>query len=238
MTEKKSLDFDFLDKDTKNTHSEPSSTEQIKPAVKIAPREGEKLGFVEFFKQCYSNFSKFCEEHLTKKNPQYLLLVIWVVGMGAAADRLTSTIKDSDGWGDVWAIVIFGGILAAAIAYYVQGWFYDVRIKWSKGTTDSETARHIWLFSTLPISAVSVLSLIFNQMAYGSDYFNAYYSETTTVDTIFIILSLVAIVYSICISYKAVRKVAKAEKGRAIWWFIVAPVIFYVLIAIAGASSS
>ena len=66
-------------------------------------------------------------------------------------------------------------------------------------------------------------------MAYGSDYFiNTYHTDASNVDKIFDLLSLVAITYSIYISYKAVRDVTKAEKGRAIWWFIVAPAIFYI----------
>lgn len=241
MTEKKSLNFDFLDEKPKkagvveNAAESKVSTTEERPVQKI---ESKKVPFFEFFKELFTNFPKFAQDYLTKKNPPYWLLVMWIMGMGAVADRMIDTIKDSNGWGEVWAIVLFGGILGAAIAYYIQGWFYGVRIKWSKGTLDQDSARQIWLYSTFPISAVSVLSLIFCQIAYGSDFFDYYYGETTTVEGIFIFLSLVAIVYSIIVSYKSVRKVAKVEKGLAIWWFIVAPLIFYILIAIGGAASS
>ena len=161
-------------------------------------------------------------------SPKYLLVAIWILGIGNAAGRLTSS--SSSTWGEVWAVAIFGGILAGAIAYYIAGWFYHVRVGWSKGTGTIDTARNIYTFSSLPIAVVSIGSLLFNQMAYGSDYFDSYYSDASSVDVIFALLSIAAIAYSIYISYRAVRDVMHAEKVRAIGWFVVAPAIFYVLV--------
>jgi len=228
MNEKKSLNFDFLDDSPKKTDEKVSA-----PVTVTGPVSNTgKVKFFPYFKECFTNFSKFAKENLVTANPKYLLLAIWVLGIGSAIDRLSSS--DSSSWGEVWAIAIFGGILAGAIAYYIGGWFYHVRVGWSKGTGAIDTSRNIYTFSSLPISVVAIGSLIFNQMAYGSDYFDTYYSDASSVDMIFGLLAIVAIGYSIYISYRAVREVMNVQKGRAIWWFVVAPAIVYVLI-FAGA---
>ncbi len=222
MNEKKSLNFDFLDDNPKKTD------EKVSAPVAASGPTPSTVKFFPYFKECFTNFSKFAKDNLVTANPKYLLLAIWVLGIGSAIDRLSSS--DSSSWGEVWAIAIFGGILAGAIAYYIGGWFYHVRVGWSKGTGAINTSRNIYTFSSLPISVVAIGSLVFNQMAYGSDYFDSYYSDASSVDVIFALLSLIAIAYSIYISYRAVRDVMNTEKGRSIWWFVVAPAIFYVLI--------
>lgn len=228
MNEKKSLNFDFLDDSPKKTDEKVSA-----PVTATGPVSNTgKANFCHYFKECFTNFSKFAKENLVTANPKYLLLAIWVLGIGNTIDRLSSS--DSSSWGEVWAIAIFGGILAGAIAYYIGGWFYHVRVGWSKGTGTIGTARNIYTFSALPISVVAIGSFIVNQMAYGSDYFYTYYSGPSSVDMIFGLIAIAAIGYSIYISYHAVREVMNVQKGRAIWWFVVAPAIFYIL-TFAGA---
>lgn len=227
MNEKKSLNFDFLDESPQKT-GEKVDTPKTVASKPISVSETDKVNFFEYFKQCFTNFSKFAQEHLVTSKPKYLLLAIWLLGIGSAADRLTSS--DSSSWGEVWAIVLVGGILAGALAYYIGGWFYHVRVGWSKGTGSIDTARNIYTFSSLPISVTAIGSLIFNHLAYGSDYFVTYAYDASSVDVIFGLLALAAIGYSIYISYRGVKDVMHVQKGRGIFWFVVAPAIFYVLI--------
>ncbi len=228
MTEKKSLNFDFLDEKPKETGGAIDA-----PVVVPSAPETDKIGFFPYFKECFLNFSKFSKQHLVTKSPKYLWLAIWVIGLGSATGNLTSS--DSTGWSEVWTIAVFGGILAGAIAYYIAGWFYNVRVQWSKGQGGIDTARNIYIFSSLPIAVTSIASLLFNQLSYGSDYFTSYSTDASSVDLIFGLLSFAAIIYSIVISYRAVREVMHAEKRRAIGWFVVAPAIFY-FVAFFGAA--
>jgi len=224
MNEKKTLDFDFLDKGTKSAEPISTSESVTTPAAKT---QSEKVGFFQYFKECYSDFNTFCDKYLTGRSPKYFFIAVLIYGMGSAADRLVGSIGDYSSWGEVWAIVAVGGFIGGFIALYIAGSIYHWRVKWSKGRDDIETSQNIWLFSGLPIAVTSLLSLILNQMAYGYDYFDG---ESTTVDLLIFFVSIAAIIYSIRISYKAVRYVQKVEKGRAIWWFIVAPAIFYIII--------
>lgn len=230
MNEKKSLNFDFLDKSPQKA-GEQTSIPIVTPKHMPVPRS-DRVKFFEYFKDCFTNFSEFAQKHLVTSNPKYLLLAIWILGIGSAADRFTSS--ESSSWGEVWAIALFGGILSGAIAYYIGGWFYHVRVGWSKGSGTIDTARNIYTFSSLPISVTAIGSLLLNHIAYGSDYFYFYYSEASSVDVIFGILSLLAIIYSIYISYQGVKKVMHVQNGRGIFWFVVAPAIFYVLVIASG----
>lgn len=209
MTEKKSLNFDFLDENKQKAGEKVSAPAVVAPKPTSVSNTDDKVKFFEYFKECFTNFSKFAQEHLVASKPKYLLLAIWLLGIGSAADRLTSS--DSSSWGEVWAIVLIGGILAGALAYYIGGWFYHVRVGWSKGTGSIDTARNIYTFSSLPISVTAIASLFFNHLAYGSDYFDTYYSEASSVDVIFGLLVLAAIAYSIYISYRGVRDVMHVQ---------------------------
>lgn len=226
MNEKKSLNFDFLEEGLQKTAEKVSAPVSASESTSL--QNNDKVNFFDYFKQCFTDFSKFAQEHLVTSKPKYLLLAIWLLGIGSAADRLTGA--DSSSWGEVWAIVLVGGILAGALAYYIGGWFYHVRVGWSKGTGSIDTARNIYTFSSLPISVTAIGSLFFNNIAYGSDYFDTYYSDASSVDVIFGLLALAAIAYSIYISYRGVRNVMHVKKGLGIFWFVVAPTIFYVLI--------
>lgn len=229
MNEKKSLNFDFLDESPQK--AEPKASVPVVPPVPVS--KADKVNFFEYFKDCYANFSKFTQEHLVTAKPKYHILTIWVLGIGNVAGRLTSS--NSSTWGEVWAIAIFGGILSGAIAYYIAGWFYHVRVGWSKGTGTIDTSRNIYVFSSLPIAVTGIGSLLFNHMAYGSDYFDTYYSEASSVDVIFGLLAFAAIAYSIYISYRAVRDVMNVQKGRGMFWFVIAPAILYALLIFSSA---
>jgi len=229
MNEKKSLNFDFLDESPQQT--ETKAAEAVATPLVSAPVD--KTAFFEYFKECFTNFSQFAQKHLVTSKPQYLLLAIWLLGMGSASDRLTSS--DSSSWGEVWAIVLVGGILAGALAYYIGGWFYHVRVGWSKGTGSIDTARNIYTFSSLPISVTAIGSLFFNHLAYGSDYFDTYYYDASAVDVIFALLAFAAIAYSIYISYRGVKDVMHVQKGRGMFWFVIAPAIFYGLLIFSSA---
>lgn len=231
MTEKKSLDFDFLDKKPEQADAKPAEAVVTTPI----PTPSDKVGFFSYLKECYTDFNVFCKKYLTAKNPPYLLILIWFFGIGSAADRIVGSLQDYSSWGEIWAIVIFGGILAGAIGYYIGGWFYNLRVGWSKGNEDINLSRNIYLFTSLPIALSSVLMLIFNQMAYGDDYLNYYYSDASTVDVIFFFVFVAALIYTIRLSYKAVRETMHVEKKRAIGWFIIVPAIFYSLLIFASA---
>ena len=227
MNKKLSLDFDFLDESPKSS-GDGHATKPM-PATPVSSSVS-KVNLFEYLKECYTGFNSFCKKYLASKNPPYLLLLIWFYGIGSAADNLTGSLQDYTSWSEIWIIVILGGVFSGAIGYYIGGWFYNIRVGWSKGKRDINMSRNINLFTSLPVSLTSILMLLLNQLSYGEDYLNYYYSDASAVDVAFFFVFVVAIIYSIRLSYKAVREAMHVEKKRAIGWFIVAPAILYTLI--------
>lgn len=224
MTDKKSLDFDFL-----GDHAVDASV-SVPVVAPPSDVQSEKIGFFAYFTKCYSNFNEFSAQYLIANHPRYLNTAIWVYGMGIGSAYVWDSIGNETGWSDVWTTVIAGGILTGALGWYIAGAIYHWRVKWSKGQGNINTARNIYIFSSLPIAAAWIGMLLFNQIAYGGDYITIYSSNFSTVDTIFILLILAAVIYSIYISYRVVRGVLKSEKVRAVVWFIVLPVLYYLAI--------
>lgn len=101
MSKKKSLNFDFLGENPQKAEQKTNT-----PAVPLRQHpKTDKVNFFKYFKDYYTNFSIFTQEHLVAEKPRYLILAIWVLGIGNAADRLLTS-PDSSTWGEVWAIAI------------------------------------------------------------------------------------------------------------------------------------
>lgn len=232
MNDKKKLDFDFFGQNTSEKNS-PETIEAVESESETSSTE--KLGFWEYFKNCYSDFVAFSKENLAQEKPRYILIVAWLVGVGTVADRITG--QEYVSWGEVWAVTLFGGIISGALIYYIAGWFYNLRIKWSKGHNNISTSRNVYVFASLPIAVASITALVFNHLSYGSDYFDYYHSDGTTIDVIFLFVIFAAIIYSIRLEYKAAREVFGARKNHAIGWFIVLPALFYIIVIIAAFAS-
>lgn len=228
MNDKKKLDFDFFSQDS-SKKNDSKTVEAVEPTSAIS--SAENLSFVEYFKGCYSDFVGFSKQYLAQEKPRYLLIVAWLVGVGTVADRVTG--QDYTSWGEVWAVALFGGIISGALIYYIAGWFYNLRIKWSKGHENINTSRNIYVFASLPVAIASITALFFNHISYGSDYFDYYYSDGTTIDGVFLFVALAAIIYSIRLGYKAATEVLGAQKNRAIGWFVVLPTLFYIVVIVA-----
>jgi hypothetical protein len=231
MSNKKTLNFDFLDESSKAIEGAAKVELDGDNQGEISELKKDTTPFIRYFRECYSDFSNFSEKNLMVNTPKYFSIAMILYGMGVVAERLIVSAKDYSNWVEIWAIVLIGGFVVGYFAYHISGTIYHWRVKWSGGRDDIDTSRNIWLFSSLPIAIISLTSLVLNQMAYGSDYFN---SGGTSIDGAMGLVSVVIIIYSIKISYKAVRHVQKVEKGKAIWWFIILPSIIYLLTLFAG----
>jgi hypothetical protein len=223
MTDKARLkfDLDFLEK-------EQEKTVETKPmeAKKTAEAVDGKPPFIDYIKAVFKDFPAFCDKYLRVKNPPYLFIIIWVVGIASAIDRVSSF--ESSSWGEVWAIVLIGGLITGYLQYWIGGAIYHLRVKWSKGGDNYDASRNLNMFTGIPIAIASISSLILNTLIYGNDYFES--GGGSSIDILFFFIILAAIAYSIRLSYKGVMFMQNTQKIRAIIWFIVVPAIFYVLV--------
>lgn len=223
MTDKERLkfDLDFLEKEKeKTTASKPA---EVRKPVESAV---DKLGFIDYIKEVFKDFPKFCDRYLRVKNPPYLFFIIWAAGVATAIDRMTEF--EGSSWLEVWAIVLIGGLIAGYLQYWIGGAIYHLRVKWSKGGDNYDASRNIYIFSGIPIIIASISSLILNTLVYGNDYFKS--GGGSSIDILFFFIIIAAIAYSISLSYKGVMFIQQPKKSRAIIWFVVLPAIFYVLV--------
>lgn len=219
--ERLKFDLDFLEKEEEKSAS-PKPTAAEKPAEV----NDTKPGFIEYIKELFKNFPKFCDKYLRVKNPPYLFFIIWAAGVASAIDRVSSFEVSS--WGEVWVIVLIGGLITGYLQYWVGGAIYHLRVKWSKGDDNYDASRNIYIFAGIPIAIASVSSLLLNTLVYGNEYFET--GGGSSIDILFLFIIIAAITYSINLSYKGVMFIQRPQKNRAIIWFVILPAIFYVLV--------
>lgn len=201
-----------------------------------------KNKFVQFWMELFFKPTLFYKKRLRNahKEPAYFNFVLIVFGIGYGINRMDSQLIKIDMRGDLlkfgflnnwfvyWLIVIFGGLIGGYFTYLIGGWFYDVRIRWSKGTRDLNKSRYMYLYSGVVFYIVVMIETIIAMFFYRHPY------STSEVNTVFDISSsiilLFFIFYSIYISFKGVRSITNAEKNRSILWFIVLPIIYYVIV--------
>lgn len=169
------------------------------------------------------------------KTPE-LVLVAWICGVTATMERVDSRLMRADfgmssnqdvlswltsSWLNYWLFTIGLGALSAGIIWYVGGWWYRLRLRWS-GAHDVEPmdARTVNIYQTFVQSApVIVFTLIL--MTKYTDY--AQYWVTEDAWSVFLI---VFVFWSCWISYKAARSFTVVT-WKARIWFLALPLVFY-----------
>jgi hypothetical protein len=131
-----------------------------------------------------------------------------------------------DHWLSFWGIAIAAGALGGYLVYLIAGWFYNVRLTWSEGTSDISTSRNLYLY-TGSISAVGVIiSTLVNFLVKEnpSDHVSIYYSLATIFFLMFFSF------YSIIISFYGVVTITNADHKKARIWFLIVPMVCYAIV--------
>lgn len=165
-----------------------------------------------------------------------ILMVAWIAGMNSAIGRIEHRMVRADAggsaapamiaesWLGFWVTVILGGLLSGLLLWHLGAWWYRVRLNWSGADeSHSERARVVFLYSRLVWAAPALLTQVIDTFRF-EDYVESWNHES--------LLPLVLLVFpfwSFVVSYRGVRTVFGVRRGPALWWFLIAPSLMFLL---------
>lgn len=184
----------------------------------------------------------FFRHFIDNKWPSLLVMCAWVFGMAKASDRLITrgTLQGTNAnpiyssWTAFWVTVLITGALGGLLYFYIGGWWYRLRLRWSGDPDPDKTlARRVYLYAAqimaipVMIHTVSVASMY----ATPADMANAAFRWWDLIPIIFV-------PWSIVVSFVGVRTVFDTGLIRSLIWFLILPIsmllVAVVLIFVAA----
>jgi hypothetical protein len=130
----------------------------------------------------------------------------------------------ADSWLRFWLFVVIFGAIGAVLVWFLGGWWYRVRLRWS-GAADpgARTARLVYIYASF-VQAFPTILIVLVATAFFRDYAEYWASDElwSSVGAVFPFWSCVA-------SYKGATTVFELSQSRARLWFLVLPILVYVL---------
>lgn len=184
---------------------------------------------------------QFFSDHLALGRAPYVILVTWCFGIANAIDRIDQESLRAEfgrprpgwesmgpylyeSWGSYWVAVLAYGMLAGVMLWYLGGWWYALRLRWSGAVDpDKKLARLLYVYSSFIMTGPTVVYALIQTLRH-ENYLAAYSS-----DDMLALIFLVFPFWSIACSYIGVRTLFDVKKGKALTWFAVLPTIVYLL---------
>lgn len=198
-----------------------------------------------FLKQLTLRPQDFFKEHMKKDILNmpfaiitiFLFLFFWWVdraekilikSFGESANPLYADVAAN--WSGYWLLVLLGWFLAGGMMYLIGGWFYGVRVRWSKWKLEWNAHRNIYVYSFFFVALANMLVAVGDTFTYSSPG-ETYLSEDFVYpifESITLIFLFLTMGHSLFISYKWVMLIEWVRKLRAIIWFIVLPALMTI----------
>ena len=168
----------------------------------------------------------------------YFMVLILIYGTGKAIDRFDKQFLKYDlrgdfdkleffnSWIPYWIFVIIFGIVAGLISYYIGGWFFNLRLKWSKGDSNLSLSRDIFLYSRTVFSIAIIFTTIIQTFIADKPYISN--GDVTSWDIASIVIIITFMYHSTYIGYTGVRTLTNANKTRSLIWFVILPMLLFL----------
>lgn len=169
-------------------------------------------------------FAAFAGEYLTRPGPPSFFLVAWLLGMDGVAAALeleyyTSGQHLVDNWFHAWLRILFAGVGAGFIRYWLAGTVFHGVVRFAGGHTPARTSRYIFLYAVLPLVVVELSFKVLQMLVYQNDYFAG--QTNPGFDAFAGGVMTAAFLYSALLCYTGMRRVAGAERTRSLVAFAV-----------------
>lgn len=175
-------------------------------------------------------------------------VAILLVGMSGAIGRIDQNLTRADlgrprpgwetlgpmlteSWIGFWGFVLVAGAIGAVFIWYLGGWFYNLRLRWSGARTfDKREGRLVYTFSGL-VAAIPSLLYVVIATAVFPNYQAAWDSEE-----LWSVVLLAFPFWAVIASYLGVRARFAVSPMRARIWFLILPILGYTIaLGILGA---
>jgi hypothetical protein len=221
--------------------------EQVKKIEEII-RNKEPIDFSSGNTPAFGNLSDlffrptlFFKSQIAIGKLPYLFFITWIVGISGAMDRIDKQLlkasagnsaaletfmgKIVDSWTAFWIFVMLMGAVSGYFLWLFGGWWYNTRLKICGVVNhDKKNGRIVYIYTSFVYALPCVLTSIIQTFLYAN-YRDAYNS-----DSLLTMLLLVFPFWAVINSYKAVNTVFETKKGKAKLWFLILPIIVYILV--------
>ena len=201
--------------------------------------------FILFWYELFFKPREFFTKNLSvsTNKPAYFVFAFIVFGLGYGINQvdkqfakfeLNGTLDNMsflNSWMSYWLSALIVGLLFGMLSYYIGGWFFNVRVKWSKGTNNIVKSRNIFVYTGVISSVVIIFTSIISSLISDRPYDP--YTDSYQWDIIAALLVLASVYYSIYISYIGVTTLMHTDKFRSKVWFLILPIIFHTTLYIS-----
>ena len=130
----------------------------------------------------------------------------------------------TESWIGFWITIILGGLLSALFLWHLGAWWYRVRLRWSGAIEpDRERTRVVYFYSALVWALPALLTQVIDTFRF-SDY-QASWDHEGIVPALLLVFPF----WSFIVSYRGARTVFELRRGPALWWFVIAPTLMFML---------
>ncbi|MEW6104418.1 MAG: YIP1 family protein [bacterium] len=205
----------------------------------------EMLTFLSFWRLIVFQPKKFFREYFREEFSPYFWFTLIIYGVADEINRIDQQFVKWDlknkldqveflnNWFIYWTFAIIIGLIIGYCFYRLGGWFFNLRVKWSKGVANIKTARFINLYSCFLPCFITVFVSIIETLSSPKPYIPDE-PLLPMKDLLLAIISIVASYYSIYVGYQGVTIVMKPEKWRCRIWFLILPALFFSLVGIGA----
>ena len=203
--------------------------------------------FMKNLSSLYFSPTKFFSRLDLLKSKVALFFVTYALGMMSTMEHidicfLKGSVKDAlslrmmyliSHWLCYWKVVLVVGLILGLVHWFVGGWWFNLRIKWSGAKEVNKLhGRIIYVYSFFIVVLPMVLAALFMTFFFKNymttyDFFVTTYESNPTSLAVISSIFIIPLFWSICVSYKAVVSCFKVDKWKAAFWFLTFPIIFY-----------
>ncbi len=162
-----------------------------------------------------------------------VILLCWVIGIAAICEApaiigaLAAAMSSGPSWPAFWVFVLIAGAASGVLQACIPGFFFHFRVFASGGVHAPPTQTFaIWSQARLLIAVPSVISMLVWTFVYDTP--EAYAARLVAWWEIAAFAPLP--LWSVLISFRGVRATIDVSKWASVWWLLVLPMGFFVVV--------